>query len=65
MKPSEPLHDDGEDLMAEIRATRQRISARFGDDTYRLVAHYQERQRRHGDRLIPAPETDRTDRSAA
>jgi hypothetical protein len=64
-KPTEEFYDDGEEVIAEVRAARQRISARFGHDPYKLVAYLMERQRKHGDRIIPAPDPERTDRSAA
>lgn len=58
-------HDEGEDLIAEVRATREAISARFGHDPHRLVAHYVERQKAHMDRLLRTPEPDRDGKSAA
>lgn len=42
--------------IARARAVRQAISARFGHDPYRLVAHYIERQKEHEERLLRAPE---------
>lgn len=47
-KRSDPVID-------EIRAIRQRISARFDHDPARLVAYYIELQERHRDRLIDRP----------
>ncbi|HET7459854.1 MAG TPA: hypothetical protein VFJ82_01350 [Longimicrobium sp.] len=64
-KSTDPFYDDGEEVIAEVRAVRHRISAQFGHDPYKLVAYYKERQRRHGDRLIPAPKPERKDQSAA
>ncbi|HSU15278.1 hypothetical protein [Longimicrobium sp.] len=52
----ENFHDEGEDLIAEIRTVRHRISERFGHDPYKLVAYYMERQQEHSERLIRAPE---------
>lgn len=40
-----------------LREARRQISARFDHDPYRLVAHYQERQRKHPERILPAPES--------
>ena len=46
----------------EIREIRHRISARFDHDPTRLVAYYQELQRKHEDRLIrTTPKDDRED----
>jgi hypothetical protein len=59
------FHDDGEDLIDEIRAVRHSISAEFGHDPYKLVAYLMECQKEHADRLIPAPEGENWDRSAA
>jgi hypothetical protein len=50
--------DDGEEVLAEIRAVRQRISEEFDHDPYKLVAYLMEQQKVHGDRLIRAPEPD-------
>ena len=53
-------------VIDEVRAIRQRISARFGHDPARLVAYYMELQKRHRDRLIDRPKTpERDDESAA
>jgi hypothetical protein len=59
------FHDEGDEVIAEVRAARHRISARFGHDPYRLVAYYMERQKAHANRLIRAADSERTDRSAA
>jgi|1185.fasta_scaffold1163499_3 hypothetical protein len=61
----EAFHDDGEDLIAEIRAVRHRISERFGHDPEKLVAYYIERQKAHPEKLIRAPEGEQSGRSAA
>ena len=63
--PNETHREHSDPVIDAVHAARQRISARFGYDSSKLVAHYIERQRENADRLIPAPETDRTDRSAA
>jgi hypothetical protein len=38
-----------------VRDARHRISAKFGHDPYRLVAHYMERQKDHPERVVSAP----------
>lgn len=38
-----------------VRAVRRQISARYGHDPKRLIAHYREAQRKYGDRLLPQP----------
>ena len=48
----ETFHDEGDDVIDEIRAIRHRISEQFGHDPARLVAHYMERQEHHRDRLL-------------
>ena len=60
---NEDIRDDGDDLIAEVRAVRQRISERTGHDPRKLVAYYAELQKAHADRLIHAPE--RVSRPAA
>ncbi len=53
-------------VIEEIRAVRQRISARFDHDPARLIAYYQELQKRYADRLLGAPATkEEKDPSAA
>ncbi len=56
--PTEPLFDDGDDEIAQVRAARHRISERFEHDPYRLVAYYMERQKERVDRLVRAPEAE-------
>jgi hypothetical protein len=53
-------------VVDEVRAVRSRISARFDHDPVRVIAYYQELQKRYQDRLIetPAPKSGR-DPSAA
>lgn len=41
-----------DDAIEEVREIRRQISARFDHDPVKLVAHYMERQKRHGDRLV-------------
>jgi hypothetical protein len=51
-RPTDPVID-------EIREIRHRISARFGHDPARLVAHYMEFQKKFADRLAIAPAAQR------
>ena len=51
-QPEETFHDEGDDVIDEIRAIRHRISEQFGHDPERLVAHYMKRQEQHRDRLL-------------
>jgi hypothetical protein len=53
--PIESSFDEGNDVIAEVRAARHRISERFGHDPHRLVAYYMERQKGFMDRLVKAP----------
>jgi len=46
-----------EEEIYRVRQARRRISERFGNDPYRLVAHYQERQKQHPKRILHAPES--------
>ena len=48
--------DEGDEEIARIREVRHQISAEFGHDPYRLVAHYMELQKEHPEKLIPAPD---------
>jgi hypothetical protein len=54
-------------VIDEIRAVRQRISARFDHNPARLIAYYQELQRRYADRMLDATTATKeaTDHSAA
>lgn len=54
--PHEESRDEGDEVIARVRAARHRISARVGHDPYQLVAYYIERQKQHRDRLVTAPE---------
>jgi len=55
-QPDETFYDEGDEVIAEIRAIRHRISEQFGHDPARLVAHYMEIQEQHRDRLLrPEP----------
>ena len=58
-------YDEGEDVIAEVRAAREAISARFGHDPHRLVADYVERQKAHTERLLRALEPDSDGKPAA
>lgn len=53
---TEAALDEVDEEIARVREVRHRISERFGHDPYRLVAHYIERQKKHQDRLVRAPE---------
>ena len=60
------MQDRSDPVIDEIRDVRQRISARFDNDPVRLVAHYIELQKQHGERLIGPPKGSKpTDESAA
>jgi hypothetical protein len=50
------LDAENEVEIERVREARHRISAKFGHDPYRLVAHYMERQREHPERVVSAPE---------
>jgi len=54
--------DEDDEEIASVREARHRISERFGHDPYRLVDHYMKQQQEHPDKLVPAPESGRTDR---
>ena len=52
-------------VIDEIREIRHNISARFGHDPKRLVAHYAELQKRYRERLVRSmPTTEQTDTPA-
>lgn len=52
-------------VIDEIREIRHKISARFGHDPERLVAHYAELQERYRDRLVrTVPTIEQTDTPA-
>lgn len=51
---SQPPRDPA---IEEIREVRHRISARFGHDPKRLIAHYIEYQKQFQDRLIKSPKS--------
>ncbi len=42
-----------EPTLTRIRKARQRISATWGHDPYKLVEHYIQYQKQYQDRLIP------------
>lgn len=48
-QPEQPFSDP---LIDEVRAIRQRISERFGNDVRRLAEHLKEVERRHRGRVI-------------
>jgi hypothetical protein len=49
------MKKESEDPIDRIRRVRHEISARFDHDPHKLVEHYMELQKRHGDRLITSP----------
>jgi hypothetical protein len=52
-------------VIEEIREIRHNISARFGHDPERLVAHYAELQERYRERLVrTVPISEQTDTPA-
>lgn len=53
-----------DDAIEEVREIRRQISARFDHDPVKLVEHYMELQKRHGDRLVD-PKTVRKRKFAA
>jgi hypothetical protein len=57
--------DQGEEEIAAIREVRHRISEQFGHDPYRLVAYLMDLQKKHPEKLIPAPEADLIEKTAA
>jgi hypothetical protein len=58
------FHDDGDEVIADVRAARHRISERFAHDPYKLVEYYMELQKSHPNRFVRAPDGEQ-DRSAA
>jgi hypothetical protein len=58
-KDPEPLRiDEGDEEIERIRAARHEISAQFGHDPYRLVAHYMKLQTAHPEKLVSAPDAE-------
>jgi len=57
-------HDDY-DPVAEVRETRDRISAQFGHDLQAYGEHLMEYQKQFADRLVPPPERKKAERPAA
>ena len=49
--------NQNDSVIEEVRAVRRQISARFDHDPARLVAFYQELQKRYQDRLIETAAT--------
>jgi hypothetical protein len=56
---TDPILEADDEEIDRIRASRHRISERFGHDPYRLVAYYMERQKEREDRL-PHPSKPKT-----
>jgi len=48
--------DQGDEEIAAIWEVRHRLSERFGHDPYRLVDYLMERQKKHPEKVVPAPE---------
>ena len=48
----------GDEEIDRIREARHQISAQFGHDPYRLVAHYMELQKEHPEKMVPAPHSE-------
>jgi hypothetical protein len=64
-QPDETFHDEGDDVIEEIRAVRHRMSERFDHDPRRLVAYLRERQEEHRDRLLRSePKTEDSGKSS-
>jgi hypothetical protein len=64
-QPDETFHDEGDDVIEEIRAIRHRMSERFGHDPVRLLAYLREKQEQHRDRLLRAePTTEVADKNS-
>jgi hypothetical protein len=60
------IQEGSDPVIDEVRAVRQRISARFDHDPARLIAYYMELQERYRDRLIDQAKAPRRgDESAA
>lgn len=52
------LADEGDEEIDRIREARHQISAQFGHDPYRLVAHYMELQKEHPEKMVPSPHSE-------
>lgn len=65
-RDGESRANGGEDpVIDRVRAARHRISARFGHDPAKLVAHYMELQEHYRERLVSyAPQIPTEDRAA-
>jgi len=64
-KTTDEFYDDGDEVIAEIRAVRHAISERCDHDPEKLVAYYMELERDDPGPYIPAPDLKATGRSAA
>lgn len=64
-KITDDLHDDGEDVIDEIRAVRHAIWEHCDHDPYKLVAYYMELERTDPGPYIPAPDLEASGKSAA
>ena len=52
-------------VIDRVRQARHEISARFGHDTAKLVAHYMELQKQHSERLLYDPEEEKPKKISA
>ncbi len=55
-RTEQPFEVEEEEIF-RVRQARRRISERFGNDPYRLAAHYEECQKQHPERILHAPES--------
>lgn len=61
----DPVTEDSDPLIDEVRRVRHEISAQFGHDPYKLVEYYMRLQEQHRDRLVGIPEPEETGTSTA
>lgn len=63
---SDPFHDEGDEVIDEIRSVRRSISQEHQNDPYKLVAYYMAMERDDpASRYIPAPDPEASGKSAA
>jgi len=62
---TDELYDDGDDVIAEIRAVRRAISERCDHDPYKLVSYYMDLERGDPGPYIAAPTVNTSGKSAA
>lgn len=57
---------ENDPTISRIRQARHEVSERCGHDARKLVAYYQELQKRHADRLVPSKtDADKSDTPTA